>query len=80
MTSSEHPAAADIHNLPGHVFGLFGGEKRHGSGNVFDRRGARNRKTRVANPPCFFHSQLILVNAGRIYDIYGDPVLGLLQR
>jgi len=76
----QHPAAADVHNLTGNIFRFFRREKRNGSGNVFDRRRTADGKPRVFHAASFVKSQIFLIDTGRIDDIYGDAVLGFLER
>src|SRR5260370_42672214 len=77
---SQHPAAADIDDLSGDILGFFGCEKSYRGSNIFDRGRATDWKTRVADFAGFLQRQLIFIDARRVHNVYGDPVLGFLER
>src|SRR5215469_7474838 len=80
LGSSQHPAAAHVYHLPGYVFGFLGCEKRDSCRHIIHRRRPANRVTRVAQFPCFFEAQILLVDARWIHYVHSDPVFCLLER
>jgi hypothetical protein len=60
---SEHPSAADVYNLAGHILSFVRHKERYGIGHIFDRRRATNRKSRIANTTRFTQRQFFFVYA-----------------
>src|SRR5690348_9928749 len=75
----QHPPAADVDNLSGDVLGFFGCEKGDGGGHVLDGRRTANGKTCIAHAPRFVEAEFLLVNTGRVDDVYGNSVLRLFE-